>query len=149
MRFAAVAACAVILRCLGILPGATLFMGIDLAPAAAQQGDLNAIQKRYNQFYDAGNYAAALGEARKLEAGVKARFGVGHANYGAALNNLALVYDAQGKYADAEELYKRALEIKEKALGSDHPNVAKTLYNLALTARRMEAAGLMWEGTAR
>src|ERR1700730_2190222 len=106
MRLAAVAVCAVILRCLGILPGATLFMVIDLAPVAAQQGDLNAIQKRYHEFYDAGNYAAALGEARKLEAVARARFGVGHANYGAAVYNLALVYDAQGKYADAEELYK-------------------------------------------
>ena len=48
---------------------------------------------------------------------VKARFGVAHANYSIALYYLATVYDAQGKYADAEGLYKRALAIKEKALG--------------------------------
>ena len=33
---------------------------------------------------------------------------------------------------DAEPLCKRALEIREKVLGSDHPDVAKQLNNLAL-----------------
>ena len=46
-------------------------------------------------------------------------------------NNLAVVYCDQGKYADAEGLYKRALAIKEKALGADHPDVANALDNLA------------------
>ena len=35
-------------------------------------------------------------------------------------------------YQDAEPLCKRALEIREKVLGSDHPDVAKQLNNLAL-----------------
>ncbi len=34
------------------------------------------------------------------------------------LNNLAALYRAQGKYAKAEPLHKRALVIGEKALGS-------------------------------
>ena len=38
---------------------------------------------------------------------------------------------AQGQYAQAEPLYKRALAIKEKALGPDHPDVATSLNNLA------------------
>merc|ERR1712079_848626 len=37
-----------------------------------------------------------------------------------------------GKYKDAEPLCKRALEIREKVLGSEHPDVAKQLNNLAL-----------------
>ena len=41
-----------------------------------------------------------------------------------SLNNLAHLYRAQGRYADAEPLYKRALAIREKALGPDHPDVA-------------------------
>ena len=41
------------------------------------------------------------------------------------------MYAHQGKYADAEGLSKRALAIREKALGEDHPDVAKTLNNLA------------------
>ena len=39
---------------------------------------------------------------------------------------------AQGKYAEAEPLFKRALAIREKALGKDHPDVATSLNNLAL-----------------
>ena len=132
MRLVRAAVCAVMLSCLGILPGSLFFVVIDLAPAAAQQGDLNAIEKRFNEFYAAGDYPAALVEAQKFEAGVKARFGVNHANYGVALNSLANVYAAQGKYTDAEGLYQRALAIKEKALGKDHPAVASSLNNLAI-----------------
>ena len=49
-----------------------------------------------------------------------------------SLNNLAdLLYNNQGRYADAEPLYKRALAICEKALGPDHPDVAASLNDLA------------------
>ena len=41
-----------------------------------------------------------------------------------SLNNLAELYRTQGRYTDAEPLYKRALAIDEKALGPDHPTVA-------------------------
>ena len=37
------------------------------------------------------------------------------------LNNLALLYQAQGKYAEAEPLIKRALVNVEKAWGPNHP----------------------------
>ena len=48
-----------------------------------------------------------------------------------ALNDLAVVYNSQGRYEEAEPLYKRSLEIWEKALGKEHPHVAATLNNLA------------------
>ncbi len=61
----------------------------------------------------------------------------------ATLNNLAKLYQAQGTYAEAEPLHKRALAINEAALESDHPNVALSLeYYAALlreTARADEA----------
>ncbi|XP_016335363.1 kinesin light chain 1-like isoform X2 [Sinocyclocheilus anshuiensis] len=50
----------------------------------------------------------------------------------ATLNNLAVLYGKRGKYKEAEPLCKRALEIREKVLGTDHPDVAKQLNNLAL-----------------
>ena len=37
----------------------------------------------------------------------------------------------QGKYDDAEPLYRRALAIQEKTLGGDHPDVAESLNHLA------------------
>lgn len=36
------------------------------------------------------------------------------------LNNLTVLYHNQGKYSEAELLYKRSLAIYEKALGPDH-----------------------------
>ena len=48
-----------------------------------------------------------------------------------SLNQLALLYDSQGKYKVAEPLYLRSLSIDEKQLGENHPHVATSLNNLA------------------
>jgi hypothetical protein len=45
---------------------------------------------------------------------------------------LGVLYDNQGRYTDAESLFKRALAIYAKALGPDHPKVAIPLNNLGL-----------------
>ncbi len=54
-----------------------------------------------------------------------------HPNVADVLNNLAALYDTQGKYVEAEALYQRSLAIREKALGPEHPDVAISLNNLA------------------
>ena len=46
-----------------------------------------------------------------------------------------LIFMAQGRYVEAESLYKRTLVIAEKAMGPEHPNTATTLNNLALLYR--------------
>ncbi|CAN0417686.1 unnamed protein product, partial [Laminaria digitata] len=38
----------------------------------------------------------------------------------------------QGKHAEAEALYTRALDITEKALGLDHPYYSTMICNLAV-----------------
>ena len=38
-----------------------------------------------------------------------------------SLNNLADLYQAMGRYAEAEPLYRRSLEIREKQLGATTP----------------------------
>jgi tetratricopeptide (TPR) repeat protein len=48
-----------------------------------------------------------------------------------SLNQLAFLYDSQGKYNEAEPLYLRSLSIRENQLGKNHPNVATSLNNLA------------------
>ncbi|MFQ5915996.1 MAG: tetratricopeptide repeat protein [Nitrospinota bacterium] len=59
---------------------------------------------------------------------------------------MATVYQAQGKYGEAEPLFKRALAIREKALGPEHPSVAQSLENYAAllrkTGRGTEAANM-------
>ena len=54
-----------------------------------------------------------------------------------SLNNLADLYGAMGRYAEAEPLYRRSLAIWEKQLGRDHPDVATSLNNLAALYRDM------------
>ncbi|MBD2437874.1 tetratricopeptide repeat protein [Nostoc sp. FACHB-110] len=49
-----------------------------------------------------------------------------------SLNNLALLYESQGRYSEAEPLYVQALALWRKLLGEEHPNVATSLNNLAL-----------------
>jgi tetratricopeptide (TPR) repeat protein len=56
--------------------------------------------------------------------------GESHPAVGESLNNLALVYENQRKYGEAEELYKRALAVRKQALGTSHPAVGQTLNNL-------------------
>jgi tetratricopeptide (TPR) repeat protein len=48
-----------------------------------------------------------------------------------SLNNLAGLYYFQGQYAKAEPLYERALAIRKKNLGAEHPDVATSLNNMA------------------
>ena len=52
-------------------------------------------------------------------------------NVASSRHKLALLYKAQDRYADAELLYKRALEIDEKTLGAEDPDVTASLNNLA------------------
>ncbi len=61
--------------------------------------------------------------------------GPDHPDVAASLNNLAELYRAQGKYAEAEPHYQRALVIREKALGPEHRDVAQGLENYAALLR--------------
>ena len=53
---------------------------------------------------------------KALEFGER-EFGSNHSTTATFLNNLARLYHAQGRYADAEPLHERSLAIWEKALG--------------------------------
>ena len=89
--------------------------------------------------YQQGNY----GEAKKqLEAGLEIAegFGPGDTRLATSLNNLAEVYRAQGRYAEAEPFYQRALAIFEKTLGPEHPHVAQSLENYAALLRQTARA---------
>ncbi len=66
--------------------------------------------------------------------------GLEHPDVAGSLNNLALLYVTQGRYAEAEPLYQRSLAIWEKALGPEHPNVATSLENYAALLRETARA---------
>ena len=72
-------------------------------------------------------------EGRTWSTAIEERaLGASHPEVAASVIGLAIVYDSQGKYADAEALHKRALAISEKAFGTDHPRLADTLDGLAI-----------------
>jgi tetratricopeptide (TPR) repeat protein len=48
------------------------------------------------------------------------------------MNNLGIYLDAKALYVEAEPLFRRALAIREKSYGPDHPAVAVPLNNLAM-----------------
>ncbi|MCP4546536.1 MAG: tetratricopeptide repeat protein, partial [bacterium] len=70
-----------------------------------------------------------------LELGER-EFGPHHEATVVLLNSLAMLFHTQGKYANAEPLYKRALAMREKALGPQHPDVAQILNNLVFRSKQ-------------
>lgn len=58
-----------------------------------------------------------------------------------AVHSLAAIYCTQRKYADAERLYWRGLETREKILGPDHPDVADSLQRLSVILRETKGKG--------
>ncbi|MBI4752510.1 MAG: tetratricopeptide repeat protein [Acidobacteria bacterium] len=54
----------------------------------------------------------------------------GHPYIATSLNNLALVYQSQGRSGEAEPLYLEALEMRRKGLPAGHPDIANNLNNL-------------------
>jgi tetratricopeptide (TPR) repeat protein len=47
------------------------------------------------------------------------------------MNNLAMLYQAQGQFADAEPLFVKALEARRRVLGEEHPHTLISMNNLA------------------
>jgi tetratricopeptide (TPR) repeat protein len=46
-------------------------------------------------------------------------------------NNLAVLYDRQSRYAEAEPLHLETLETRKRVLGADDPDTLQSMYNLA------------------
>ncbi|HAA26957.1 MAG TPA: hypothetical protein DCE56_03795, partial [Cyanobacteria bacterium UBA8553] len=59
-----------------------------------------------------------------------------------SLNNLAGLYDSQGRFAEAEPLYLQALELSERVLGVHHPNTITIRKNLALLRQETHNSSL-------
>jgi CHAT domain-containing protein/Tfp pilus assembly protein PilF len=70
----------------------------------------------------------------------KDRYPNGHTELAQSVNNLAGLLQAQGEYARAEPLYRRALQMKEALYPKErhpngHPDLAQSVNNLALLLR--------------
>jgi tetratricopeptide (TPR) repeat protein len=78
-----------------------------------------------------------------------AKLGADHIDTLATKTNVAVTYEAQRKYAQAETLFKEVLEARTAKQGVDHPDTLKTTDNLALVYENQrkysEAATLLKE----
>jgi len=61
----------------------------------------------------------------------KQQLGDNHPSTATSLNNLAFLYQYQGRYSEAEPLLKQSLAIRKQQLGDNHPDTAQSLNNLA------------------
>ena len=74
----------------------------------AQESLWNELNDKVSTLYQQGEYSEVATEALKV---AQKTFGPNHPNVATSLNNLAALYDSQGKYAEAEPFYKLALTI--------------------------------------
>jgi hypothetical protein len=98
-------------------PFVAVMLWAALAPATAQQPDPVAIEKRVRELLAARDYPAALAEAQKLEAAAAAQGGAQGANHARALDLQADMHAAAGRQAEAEQLWRRVLEMHEQSPG--------------------------------
>ena len=141
----------------------------NAANAAYGRGEIAEAEIRWHDAYDHYKRAAGLSDEdthlvayarmtwrlHKSEEGIvayerlaeaaKEAHGVQSAEYATQINNLAGVVRAQGRYEEAERLYREALEIGRATIGARHPSYATHLNNLALV---VEAQGRYEEAEA-
>ena len=92
-----------------------LILVVPQVGADEHEDEWNQLNAQVVANYKAGKYGVAAKLAEKQLASAEKHL---HTKLVAtSLNNLAALYYDQGKYAEAEPLYKRALAIWEKALG--------------------------------
>lgn len=53
------------------------------------------------------------------------------------MNNVATLYQACGRYAEAEPLLMEASKVQQRTLGHDHPHTVASLSNLATVYEAM------------
>src|SRR5690349_9604523 len=100
------------------------------APATAE-----TLIERATALRKTGDYRAALPLAEQAAALREKALPADDLKIADALHLQALLYDDLHEYAKAEAPNQRALAIREKLLGPDHPDVALSLYNLAWLAK--------------
>jgi CHAT domain-containing protein/tetratricopeptide (TPR) repeat protein len=96
-------------------------------PALAQGDEVATLAARIPQLMIEGNWGEAVTSAERLTGLVRAQKGEDHLDTATSLVTLAGLYTIQRRLTEAEPLLKRALAIREKALGPSHPDTMAVL----------------------
>jgi tetratricopeptide (TPR) repeat protein len=83
------------------------------------------------KLHDTGQYDAAIEVAEEALKAATEIYGPNNSQTAISMNNLAAIYQGQGRLPEAEELYKKAMVIWEKSAGKNSYEVASCLNNLA------------------
>jgi len=110
--------------CIWLILGATAF-------CQQWKEEVDSLYARFGKQKKGLQYGEAVKTGVLLVEKGEEVFGRDHPNTAIFLNNLAVVYQAQGNYAEAEPLMLRAMAIEVKQLGVDHPSTARSLNNLS------------------
>ena len=98
---------------------------------SASNEELDALNRRAFERFQAGEYAEAERYSRQAVAATVAAFGSDSPNILPVLGNLVQVLTKLGRYPEADPLARRALTIAEQGLGPEHPDTAAALNGLA------------------
>ena len=109
----------------GLRPAALSESAKQAAAVATKQNSELMQLYRERKFIEATRVGASILEIRKRV------LGESHPDYATSLNNLAMLYRAQGHSGKAELLLREAHDIRKRVLGESHPDYAMSLYNLA------------------
>ncbi len=110
---------------------------LSCCPAGAQgRREIDALQNQITQLYDEGRLREATRLAKRALALALQQPRRDAVTVARCLNSLALMYEGQGDYANAEPLYKQSLTLVETALGDNHVIVGTVLNNLAEVYRQ-------------
>ena len=112
-------------RIVRLLVCALLIVTAAIHHALAQGNEAASIEARIPQLMSEGKWAEAI--TLRLSELVRARKGDDHLDTGTSLVTLAGLYSIQRRLTEAEALLKRALAIREKALGPSHPDTLAIL----------------------
>jgi len=87
--------------------------------------------RRIEELTAKAEYHAAIPLAQEMLGHAEITYGIGHTNTATALNRLGEIFYEANNFTNSSSLHKRALEIREKWLGSEHQDTATSLENLA------------------
>ena len=94
----------------------------------AQSVEWRSLLDAATAMYQKGEYAGGMPLAIKA---MGAADQTDDAAVSLSLNVVGMFCAAQARYAEAEPLFKRSIELQEKTLGRDHPDTAIVINNLA------------------
>ncbi len=109
---------------------ATLILVSFSATAFGQQQLYNSLNKRMAILYKNGKITEAVSTAQEVVKVAEETFGKTHAYYSAALENLALLYVAEGSSQKAADLYEQSFKVRQGLLGNNDPRLKDVLEKL-------------------